>query len=111
VSYQSQSALEADYDFQQRNRAVLVQQAHIYKDDARPDFVALAQAVMRDEAGPWSAFTRLAAAGPGIAEKADNGDGTVDSALVFDEDLLALTQANWPTVTSLYYAEDGTPLT
>jgi hypothetical protein len=110
MSYQSQAALEADYWFQQRNRAVVIQQADVYKDDQRPDWQALAAAIMRDEAGPWSTFVRLAAAGPGIADKVDTGGGAIDSALVTDDDLLALTQANWPTIAALYYTADGTPV-
>jgi hypothetical protein len=109
MSYETQSQLEADNTFQQRNRAVTLQQAHIYKDDARADFVALANAVMRDDPGPWSTFTRLAAAGPGIADKVTTDDG-IDSSLVPDEDLLALTQGNWPTVAGLYFDAEGNPI-
>jgi len=109
MTYHAQAQLEQDYWFQHRSRAAAVQQAEIYKDDQRPDFVALAEAVVRDE-GPTAAFPRLNAAGPGIADKADNGDGTIDSSKVTDADLLSLTQANWPTVAGLYYAPDGTPL-
>jgi hypothetical protein len=60
--------------------------------------------------GLWVTFNRLAAAGPGIADKADNGDGTVDQSKVTDADLLSLTQANWPTVAGLYFQEDGSPI-
>jgi hypothetical protein len=110
MSYQSQAQLEADYWFQQRSRSATIQQADIFKDDARPHYVALADAVMRDEAGLTAAFIRLNAAGPGIADKVDTGDGTVDSSLVLDADLLALTQANWPVVAELYFTDDGTPV-
>lgn len=110
MSYEAQAQLEADYSFQQRSRAVAIQQANTFKDDQRPAWEALAEAVLRDDPGPTSALIRLAAAGPGIADKVDNGDGTIDSAKVTDADLLSLTQANWPTVAGLYFAEDGTPL-
>jgi hypothetical protein len=110
MSYQSQAQLEADYWFQQRNRSVCIQQADIYKDDARPDFVALANAVMRDDAGPGATFNRLAAGGPGVADKADIGNGEIDSALVTDGDLLSLTQANWPVVAGLYFDSTGAPI-
>jgi hypothetical protein len=66
---------------------------------------------MRDEAGPGAALLRLDAAGPGIADKVDNGDGTIDQSKVTDADLLSLTQANWPVVAGLYFQEDGTPIT
>jgi hypothetical protein len=89
---------------------VAVQQAEIFKDDARPAWVAVAEGVMRDDGGLVLTFVRLNAAGPGIADKADNGDGTVDQAKITDADLLSLTQAQWPTVAGLYFTEDGSPI-
>jgi len=98
VSYQSQSQLEADPDFRSRARAAAILQATSSQD-------AIADAILRDEGGPINAITRLDAAGPGIADKVDNGDGTIDQAKVTDADLLSLTQANWPTVAGLYPPE------
>jgi len=95
VSYQSQAQLETDYWFQVRSRAAAIQQAAQFDDQ-------LSAQIRRDDRGPAAAFTRLNAAGPGIADKADNGDGTVDHTKITDDDLLALTQANWPIVASLY---------
>lgn len=110
MSYQSQATLEADYWFQQRTRAVTIEQAEVYKNDARPSFVATADAVLREEGGIGLSFVRLGAAAPGIADKADNGDGTVDQAKVTDDDLLSLTQANWQVVAALYFDEEGNPI-
>jgi hypothetical protein len=110
LSYQAQSQLEADATFQGRVYAANIQQADVFKDDARPDFVATAHAIMRDDPGPGATLLRLAAAGPGIADKVDQGDGTIDQALVTDADLLALTQGNWPTVAGLYFDAEGSPL-
>src|SRR5215469_10552283 len=95
MSYQAQWMLEGDADFSGRSRAAAVQQAATFGD-------ALADRIRRDEAGPVTAFIRLNAAGPGIADKVDNGDGTIDQAAVTDADLLSLTQANWPIVDALY---------
>jgi hypothetical protein len=111
MSYQAQSQLEINPDFQGRVNSVNTQQAYIYKDDARPDWVATANALLRAEAGPGSAFLRLDAAGPGIADKVDNGDGTIDQSKVTDDDLLSLTQANFPVVASLYFDSEGSPIT
>ena len=111
MSYLAQDQLMNDNTFSGRSRAAALQQAEIFKDDQRPSLVSTANAVMRDEGAVVSTFTRLNAAGPGIADKVDNGDGTIDQAKVTDADLLSLTQANWPTVAELYFAEDGTPLT
>src|ERR1700761_7042843 len=105
MSYQAQAQLENDPDFQGRTRSVCVQQANTFKDDARPAWVALADGLLRDEGQLWVTFKRLDAAGPGIADKVDNGDGTIDQTQITDADLLSLTQANWPVVAELYFNE------
>jgi hypothetical protein len=110
VSYQTIATLTDDIAFMARNRAAAVQQAEHFKDDTRADIAALADAVMLDAGGVANTFTRLAAAGPGIGDKVDLGDGSIDQALVTDADLLALTQGNWPTIAALYYDADGSPL-
>ncbi|HEY2302998.1 MAG TPA: hypothetical protein VGH66_13960 [Acidimicrobiales bacterium] len=110
MGYDAQFALTNDSDFYGRSYACAVQQADVFINDQRPDYVAVAHAVLRDDPGFGSAFVRLAAAGPGIADKADNGDGTIDSSKVTDADLLSLTQANWPVVAGLYFNTDGTPI-
>lgn len=108
MSYQSQGQLENDPEFQLRVRASCLQQGSLaYEVPAQQ---ALADGVLRDAGGYWVCFNRLAAAGPGIAEKAETPDG-VDQSLVLDADLLALTQANWPKVSDLYFDAEGNPLT
>lgn len=110
MSYQSQDLLGSDPTFQGRNRSVCTQQAMLFKDDQRGSFKATANAILTDDVTIQLTFIRLAASGPGIADKADNGDGTIDQAKVTDDDLLSLTQANWPTVAALYFSEDGSPI-
>ena len=110
MSYLAQSQLEQDPHFQLRVRAVNTEQSQVFQDDGRPDIAACARAVLRDEPGPSSAFLRLAAAGPGIADRVDLGDGTIDQSRVSDADLLALTQSNYPHVAGLFFATDGTPI-
>jgi hypothetical protein len=107
MSYQSQAQLEADNAFQQRSRAAAIQQADIFINDQRPDFVAVSKGVLRADASLIIAFNTQAAAGPGIADKVDNGDGTIDQAKVTDADMLSLTQASWPTVAGLFFDADG----
>lgn len=109
MSYLAQSQLETDPDFQRRVYSVNVQQASVYKDDARPAFVATANAILTDEPGPAAALLRLAAAAPEVAERVDNGDGTIDQSKVTDDDLLAITQGNWETVSNLYFDQEGIP--
>jgi hypothetical protein len=109
MSYQSQAQLENDPEFQQRTRSVTVQQAGTFRNDARPSWVAVANGILKDEGGLWACFNRLDASGPDISDKVEIADG-IDQSLVTDGDLLALTQANWPTVAGLYFNEDGTPI-
>ena len=110
MSYLAVDQLSNDTAFAGRNRACCMEQAETFKDDTRADIVAVADAILRDEGGLYLTFTRMAAAGPGIGDKADNGDGTIDQSKIGDDDILALTQANWPVVAGLYFATDGTPI-
>ena len=109
MSYLAIDQLTNDVIFAGRNRAAAVEQSETFKDDGRADIAAVAVDVLRDVGQVIATFTRLAAAGPGIGDKADNGDGTIDQAKVTDADLLSLTQGNYPTVAALYYDPDGTP--
>ena len=110
MSYEAIAQLTNDITFGGRVTAAATEQAEVYKDDARPDFVALAGAMLRGDAGPTWTFIRTCAAGPGIGDKVDQGDGTIDQSLVTDADLLALIQATWQTVAGLYYDPEGIPL-
>jgi len=109
VSYHTQALLEQDGTFQGRLFAANIQQADYFKDSQLADEKALAAAIMRDDPGPAAAFLRLACAGPGISDKVDKGDGTIDQSQVTDADLLSLTQGDWPVVTGLYFNVDGSP--
>jgi hypothetical protein len=107
MSYLSQAQLSQDPDFQSRTAAVAVEQANTFKDDQRPDFVALSTALLKGSSNHMQAFVRMNSAGPGIGEKVDNGDGTIDQSQVTDGDLLSLTQSNYPVVVDLYFNLDG----
>jgi hypothetical protein len=110
MSYQSQAQLAADSDWNGRAQSAATQQANTYLADDRPDWVALAQGVLRGELDKLSTFVRTTAAAPGFADTVDNGDGTIDQAAVVDDDLVAATQAAWQVIAPLYYAADGSPL-
>lgn len=110
MSYLSIDQLTNDIIFAGRSRAAVVEQSETFQNDARPDFVGCAQEALRGNGEIYNTFTRMAAAGPGIGAKVDNGDGTIDQSQVTDGDLLALTQGNYPTVAALYFSADGTPL-
>jgi hypothetical protein len=107
MSYHAQTQLEQDQAFQLRVRAVNTEQAQTFLNDGRADIAATAAAVLRDDGGTGSALLRLAAGAPGVAAEVDNGDGTINSSRVTDAELLAITQANFPTVAALFYNEDG----
>jgi hypothetical protein len=109
MSYQSQTALAEDPDFQARVRGCCIQQAGSFINDARPSWVSLAKAILRQDPEETTTFFWISAAGPGIADKVSTPEG-IDQSLVTDADLLSLTQTNWPIVAELYFNEDGTPI-
>lgn len=109
MSYQIIAVLTDDQWFNARIRSCCVEQGETYQNDQRPDFVAVAQQALRGDGVTYLAFARLTAAGPGIADKADNGDGTVNQEQVTDADLLSSVQANWQVVAGLYFDTEGIP--
>jgi hypothetical protein len=110
MSYLSQSALAFDQDFNARSRAALVNQAVIFKDDQRADIAGLANSLLvAGNPQETNTFIGMLAAAPGFADKADQGDGSVNSSLIADEEILAAVQAEWPTVAELFYGPDGGP--
>jgi hypothetical protein len=110
MSYLAQSQLETDVDFQRRVRACVIEQAETFKDDGRRDIAATARACLRDEAGLAAVFIRLAAGAPGMGDRVDNSDGTIDQGKVTDADILTLVQNDFPVVAELYYSDDGSRL-
>jgi hypothetical protein len=110
MSYESQWRLTFDDGFVSRSRAAMTNQSAIYKDDERGDIAALAEDLLTGATPQIPlTFVSVLAAAPGFADTADNGDGTVDSSRITDEDLLAALQAQWPAVAALFFAGDGTP--
>ena len=97
MSYHAQAQLTNDSDFQARNASAAVQQATQPQNAG-----SVADRVRRGDSEVTFTFTRLAAAGPGIADKAATPEGGVDQSRVTDADLLSLTQANWSVVAALY---------
>lgn len=110
MTYAAQSLLAADPDFQARVRASAVEQSRTFLDDGRADIAALAADLLRNSPEPLVTFFGLLAAAPGLADAADNGDGTVDSSRITDADILAAVQADYPTVAALYFDDTGAPL-
>lgn len=107
MSYLAIDNLTTDIWFQARIRACATQQAGIFRGDARPDFVALANDIARGAGDSVLVFVRLTAGAPGHAEKATDAEGKVDQSLITDEDILASVQPNWGAVALLYFDEQG----
>lgn len=107
MGYSAIDELTNDVLFGGRVRACCVEQAEVFKNDARPDFVALANDVLRGVGEKTNAFTRITAAAPGVADQA--GD-PVDQSKIGDAVILSTVQANWQVVAGLYYSSEGAPL-
>lgn len=107
MSYSAIDQLTNDVLFGGRVRACCTEQAEVFRNDARPDFVALANDVLRGDGLVTNAFTRIIAAAPGIADTA--GD-PVDQTGVSDGAILSTVQANWQVVAALFYTSEGTPI-
>jgi hypothetical protein len=110
MTYLAQWNLTYDDDFVSRGRAACTQQANTYKDDQRPDWKALAGDVLRGNANVLVAFQGLLGAAPGFADEATGEDGSIDSSLIVDAEILSAVQASWPTVADLFYDADGQPI-
>lgn len=97
MTYANIAALLTDEDFAARLSACCCEQALIYKDDARANFVALATDVLLTGSGAM--FLPFVAGQPGFGDVTDQSEIT-------DGQLLGAVQATWPVVAEMRY---GTP--
>lgn len=104
MSYEQQTRLRSDGSLQARTSAVVFEQALIFKDDGRLDMAALAKRHLADASEVLTIWMPYMAATPGFADHA------LDTSQITDADLLAATQAHWPTVASVFYNDDGSPI-
>jgi len=111
VSYEAQHALTYDPAWNNRWRACLTQQANGFRSDSRADVAALSESILRGDNGSvLLTFQTSLGAAPGLADKADNGDGTVDSSRISDAEILSNVQAQYPSIASLYFLDTGEPV-
>jgi len=111
MTFTAQWQLTYDDAFVSRSRACLNGESDFRVNDGRPDIAALAKSLLRDDnPNEWVTFQTMLGAAPGLADKADNGDGTIDSSKITDEEILSNVQSEYPTVAALYYTADGTPI-
>ena len=108
MTYQVIDQLANDPGFNTRIGSCCTEQAMVFKDDARPAYVSLADAILLGTV-PNRIFVRMGAVAPGVADKVTTAGG-IDSTLATDGDILSIVQGQWPVVAGLYYAEDGSPL-
>lgn len=95
MSYENQAGLKASDPFRARVDACATEQALVFKDDARPDIKALANAQLS---------SGMAASGllPFICSSPGFGDVTDQSAIT-DGQLLSAVQTHWPTYAALVF--------
>jgi hypothetical protein len=110
MSYLTKTLLTEDVNFGRRSRACILEQANYFYNDARADMHALSVALLLGEVNQTQSMLLGIANGPGFDTEADNGDGTIDSSKITDEEMLSQCQAIYPQVAALYYDSTGAPI-
>jgi hypothetical protein len=95
MTYQSMGALAESDPFLDRVTACCKEQALIFKDDTRPEFYRLADAVIRTPGNARGIF-ELVCVAPNVAD-------VTDQASIPDADILAMVQAAWPVYGAIAY--------
>lgn len=113
MSYLTYALLTEDVDFGRRSRSCIFQQAtYFLKDDSQTAQVhAMCGALLKSEPAPTVGMLQAIAAGPNFDVEVDNGDGTIDSSKVQDEEILSQCQAMLPEIAALYFDDTGAPIT
>jgi hypothetical protein len=107
MTLQAQWNLTYDDHFRSRSRACITNQAAVFGAGDIPVEVALAQDLLLEDAQKISTFLTLLAGYQDFDVLVDNGDGTVDSTKLTDEQILEAVDALFPTVADLFYG--GSP--
>jgi hypothetical protein len=100
MAYTDTAGLAGNSDYVARLTACCTEQAGIFVNDQRPEYVDLAREVITDPgAALW--FVWLVAASPGFGDAyAGGGVDAIDDGM-----LLSSVQANWPIVSAAHPAE------
>ncbi len=96
MSYLSSAALAADPIFQKRMSSATTEQAAIYQNDARPEFIQLADNILRNPQAALTQFCVQASVQPGFNE-AESQDA------IDDGQILSAVQAIYPTIAGVNY--------
>ena len=110
MSYLTGQLLTEDVNFGRRSRNCINQQANVFIDDQRPDFVSLARKLIEGDPAMTQTMLLGIAAGAQFDTIVDNGDGTIDSSKITDADIQSRTDYIWPKVASFYFDSTGAPI-
>jgi hypothetical protein len=113
LSYLTYALLTEDVNFGRRSRACINETANSLNQDSNPAIAALATDLLKQEGLQTVVMLNSICAGPNFSELVDNGDGTIDSTKISDEDIKAHTQAMFTEVAWIFYPDkmpSGTPL-
>ena len=97
MSYLSSNELSLDPIFKGRLTSALTEQASIYMNDARPEFVQLAEKILLNPTLVLSQFTSAVSVQPGFNEAPDQG-------VIEDGQILAAVQAVYPVLADVNYS-------
>jgi hypothetical protein len=107
MSYSSVHLLNQEPTYAGRVRACVTEQAALLTGDADPAIAACANAGLRGDPVIMDTFVRTTSSAPGLGDKADVGDGTIDHTLIVDDDILTAIQTNFPKVAVLFFNAEG----
>lgn len=100
MTYQSMANLAQDNDFRERVFSCCLEQALIFKDDGRPEFKNLANAIIGTPAAAQGVFT-LVCVSPNFKE-------VTEPSGVPDIEILSAVQANWPVYGTVMFTPTPT---
>lgn len=109
MSYLTYAKLLGDGEFGMRARACINEQANAFSDQTGSPVDLLAVDLLKQEALQTNVMLNAIAAGPNFATIIDNGDGTIDSTRITDEDILAHTQVMFSEVARIFYPPAAAP--
>jgi hypothetical protein len=109
MSYLTYAFLTEDVNFGRRSRACINETANSLNQSDNPAIAALATDLLKQEALQTTVMLNSICAGPNFSIIVDNGDGTIDSTKISDEDIKAHTQAMFTEVAWVFYPDLTAP--
>jgi hypothetical protein len=109
MSYLTYAKLTEDIDFGRRSRACINETANSLNQDSDPAIAALANDLLKQEGLQTVVMLNSICAGPNFADVVDNGDGTIDSSKITDEEIQSHTQSMFSEVAKIFYPYSASP--